>query len=362
MEYQRAYRDERPNQGLMAHFDAQVVPLIRERRRYAGSARFRLYDVVEDGGRVIEDVFAYTNGAGADRSMVVYHNRFASAAGWIRDSVAYAVKQADGSKTLQRDTLASALELGGPDDGWLRLRDRRGARETLRSVGELRSTGLFVQLDAYGCLVIDSLAEVASTADEPWAALAAELGGAWVPSLDDALADLRLRPVHDEAAAVIVPRDPAATALALEGAIEGLDRARFDALRLATPLGRAGFGDAAVRRTRLAIGLPHPATSTSPAALADAWLADPDLVPFLEVHDWEGRTWLNGERWTELLDLAESLDRATGRKGRSPVAGRLRTAAATAGYDVAKLREALAVPASVRGAVCGEARKPRTRR
>ncbi|HEV8402166.1 MAG TPA: alpha-amylase family glycosyl hydrolase, partial [Candidatus Limnocylindrales bacterium] len=34
MEYQRAYRDERPNEGLMAHFDAQIVPLLRERRRY----------------------------------------------------------------------------------------------------------------------------------------------------------------------------------------------------------------------------------------------------------------------------------------------------------------------------------------
>jgi hypothetical protein len=362
MEYQRAYRDERPNQGLMAHFDAQVVPLIRERQRYGGSARFRLYDVVADGGRVVEDVFAYTNGAGADRSLVAYHNRFAAASGWIRDSVAYAVKQADGSKTLQRDTLAAALELGGPDDGWLRLRDRRGARETLRSVGELRTKGLFVQLDAYGCLVIDSLAEVASTADEPWAALAAELGGAWVPSLDNALADLRLRPIHDEAAAVIVPPDPAATALALEAKIEGLDRARFDTLRLATPLRRAGFGEAAVRRTRLAIGMPRPATATSPAALADAWLADPDLAAFLEVHDWEGRTWLNGDRWMELLDLAESVDRAIGRKDRSPVAARLRTAAATAGYDVAKLREALAVPAAVRGPAPAPATKPRSRR
>src|SRR6185295_2215812 len=212
MEFQRARLDERPNEGLQAHFDAQIVPLLRERRRFAGSADFRLYDVVADGGGRNEDVFAYSNGRGGDRSLIVYHNRFGSATGWIRDSVAFAEKHGDGSKTMRSDTLAGALGLAAPDDAWLRLRDRRSGHEALRSVGEVRSRGLFVQLGAYACLVIDELREVVSTADEPWAALAAELGGAWVPSLDDALADLRLRPIHNRVAAALGGADPAAAA------------------------------------------------------------------------------------------------------------------------------------------------------
>jgi pimeloyl-ACP methyl ester carboxylesterase/glycosidase len=187
MEYRRAYRDEQPNQGLGDYFDAQIVPLLRARGRFAGSADFRLYDVTADGGGVIEDVFAYSNGRGDDRSLIVFHNRYGAAAGWIRDSVPFAEKHADGSKTARRDSLATALDLDGPDDGWLRIRDRRGSRETLRSIGELRSRGLFVQLDAYGCLVLDELREVASSADEPWSDLAGRIGGGWVGSLDDEL-------------------------------------------------------------------------------------------------------------------------------------------------------------------------------
>ncbi len=362
MEFQRARLDEQPNEGLQRHFDAQLVPILRERRRYAGSADFRLYDVVADGGGVIEDVFAYSNGRGPDRSIVAYHNRFASAGGWIRDSVPFAEKHGDGSKTLRRDTLAGALGLAGPDDGWLRLRDRRSARETLRSVGEIRSRGLFIGLEAYGCVVIDRLAEVSSTADEPWAALAAELGDAWIPSLDEALADLRLRPIHDRVSAALASRgtalvDPAGAALRLGEAVDGLDRRGFDELRLAGPLGRAGLDAGAIARTRLAVGLAHPATVRPPGALAEAWLGDPDVAAFLEVHGWEGHTFLSRERWEELLDLAAALDGAGGATRRAPAIGRLRSAAASAGYDVDRLRATLAVPAKAVPAKAAPARR-----
>ncbi|MBA2717669.1 MAG: serine hydrolase [Chloroflexi bacterium] len=190
MEFQRARLNETPNAELIGQFDALIVPLLRERQRFAGSVDFRLYDVVADGGGLVEDVFAYSNGLGPDRSLVVYHNRHASTAGWIRESVPFAVKHGDGSKEMRRDVLADALELRGSGDGWLRLRDRRSGLESLRSIGEIRDRGLYVALGAYECLVLDELREVASTAEAPWAALAAEIGSRrGVPSLDKALAD-----------------------------------------------------------------------------------------------------------------------------------------------------------------------------
>src|SRR3954451_2028623 len=104
MEYRRAYRADQPNQGLGDYFDAQIVPLLQARRRFASSIDFRLYDVVADGGGAVDDVFAYSNGRGDDRSLIVYHNRFGSTAGWIRESVPFAEKAADGSKTIRRQT------------------------------------------------------------------------------------------------------------------------------------------------------------------------------------------------------------------------------------------------------------------
>ena len=42
----------------------------------------------DPSGSVNEDVFAYSNRLGDERALVIYHNRFASAQGWIRSSVA----------------------------------------------------------------------------------------------------------------------------------------------------------------------------------------------------------------------------------------------------------------------------------
>jgi pimeloyl-ACP methyl ester carboxylesterase len=206
MEYRRARLDETPNQGLTDYYEAQIAPLLRERRRFAGSTDFRLYDVVADDGAVNEDVYAFSNGRGADRSLVVYHNRFASAGGRIRESVAFADKAPDGSKSLRRERLADAFGLEGPEDGWLRFRDRRSGQEGLVAVGEIRGRGFPVRLEAYGCLVLDDLREVTSTGEAPWTDLAAELHGRWVPSLDAALA--RLVADRRRAAAVARSADP----------------------------------------------------------------------------------------------------------------------------------------------------------
>src|SRR4029078_9887184 len=113
-------------------------------------------------------------------------------------------------KTVRRERLGDALRLDGPDDGWLRMRDRRAGQETLRAIGELRSRRLFRQLGAYRCLVIDELREVASTAEEPWAEIAARLGGRWGLSLDGEMAALRAERELEPAVAIPdISADPA---------------------------------------------------------------------------------------------------------------------------------------------------------
>jgi pimeloyl-ACP methyl ester carboxylesterase/glycosidase len=263
MEFQRARLAETPNQGLIAHYDAQIVPLLRERQRFAGSADFRLYDVTVDGesGRLVEDVFAYSNGRGPDRSLIVFHNRFGSTSGWIRDAVPFAVKHDDGTKTMAGDVLADALELHGPADGWLRFRDRRSGRESLRSAGEIRASGLFVALGAYECLVLDDLREVTSTADAPWAELAAQLGGRGVPSLDAALADLLTK---DTAAAV----EPTRATVPAISAVPAVERTLTlgDGRRVAV----AEWGDPTGRPVFLLHGMPGSRLLCPDVALTEA--------------------------------------------------------------------------------------------
>ena len=368
MEFQRARIDERPNEGLIARFDHEIVPLLHERWRYAGAADFLLYDVVTDGGGVADDVFAYSNGRGADRSLVIYHNKFGSTSGWIRQSVPFAVKGADGSRTLATRTLGEALEVLSDERAFVAYRDFRAGLEYLRPAAEMRERGLFVELDAYRTLVLGAFREVRDAADAPWSSLAAELGGGGVPSLDAALRDLRLRPVHDRVAALLAPGlDPAeidrrrqelfevvgatgenpadfraASRLpdGLDAAVRAavllrpIDRSTFDRFDLGAALEQTGITGEEIGRVRVALDLAHPMEIGSPARLVEAWLGDPDVRSFLGVNSWEGAEFFNKEAFADLLAIAAGLDRAHAARRVSPVIGRLRRAAESAAYRV----------------------------
>jgi glycosidase len=380
MEFRRARLDERPNEGLISRFDREILPLLHDRGRYAGAVDFRLYDVSGEGGAVVEDVFAYSNGRGADRSLVVYHNRFGSAAGWIRVSVPFARKAADGSKGVVRATLAESLDISGGDDSFVAFREARSGLQFLRAGREVVDRGLFVELDAYRCLVFGSFRDVRHGPDAPWADLAVRLGGGGVPSLDDALADLLLAPVHEAVTsllatdlepaevarrhAILVERsgipaydrattapgpaapppanlDPAVRAAAL---LRPIDRAAFDRLRVAKALRGIGLDDAAISRTRVALGLARPSQVRNPARLAAVWLADPDVRAFIGVNEWEGVEWFAKEAFERLLALAAALDRADGASRTSPAIGKLGRAAEAAGYRVDRFLASLEAP------------------
>ncbi len=111
MEFRRAAWDERRDDWLVGRHEREIVPLLHRRGDFAEAHDFLLYDFAHDFGGVDENVFAYSNGSGGARSLVVYHNRYAETSGWIRDSVAYAVKDDDGSRRL---VAAHAGRCAGP--------------------------------------------------------------------------------------------------------------------------------------------------------------------------------------------------------------------------------------------------------
>ena len=89
MEYRRATLDERPDPWLLERHEREIFPLLHRRAWFAEADQFLLYDLVTDAGTVDESVLAYSNGSGPERSLVVYHLRFASTSGWIRESAPY---------------------------------------------------------------------------------------------------------------------------------------------------------------------------------------------------------------------------------------------------------------------------------
>ncbi len=197
MEYRRAYQDEPVDEWLVARHEREIFPLFHRRHLFAEVRNFLLYDLVTPDGAVNEDVFAYSNSAGGERALVVYHNRYASARGWIRTSVPYAEKLGpEGEKALRRRTLGEGLGLVDDPDRWLAWRDSISGLEYLRNCRTLVRDGLYVELDAYRCHVFLDLRELVDGPARLYRRLAERLGGSGVPSIDEALRELELEPVH----------------------------------------------------------------------------------------------------------------------------------------------------------------------
>jgi glycosidase len=202
MEYRRAYHDETPDGWLVDRHEREIFPLLHRRHMFAGVTDFLLYDVFDPGGRVNEDVFAYSNRHGDERSLVVYHNRYAEAKGWIRQSAAYSVADGGGRKLVQR-TLGEGLGLH-PEDGWFTvLREQRSGLEYIRRSADLCREGLFLDLHAYGCQVFTDVYELPEREGGKLGRLAERLGGAGVVSIEGALRDMELEPTHDAVRALL---------------------------------------------------------------------------------------------------------------------------------------------------------------
>ena len=207
MEFRRARLDERPDEDLVGRHERHLFPLVHRRAMFAEARDFLLFDFVRDDGAVDEHVYAYSNGAGDDRSLIVYHNRFAETTGTIRMSVPFAVKGPDGSKTQARRSLADGLGVAAASTGLIGFRDERAGLEYLLPAARLRDGGLRLHLDAYRCYVLTGFRELHDSAGRPWSRLAAEIGDRGVPSLDEAMRDLELAPLHETLRAAVV--DPA---------------------------------------------------------------------------------------------------------------------------------------------------------
>jgi glycosidase len=194
MEYQRPRYDESPDHWLVERHQREIAPLLHRRWLFAESSNFLLYDFYQDSGKVDENVFAYSNRKDGERALVVYNNRYGAAHGTIDFSAAYADK---GAGQLRQQRLREGLGLNGDSATVFVWRDSLTGLEYLRRANDLSERGLTLHLRAYQCHVFLDWRELHATAEQPWDRLSDQLNGSGVHSLNDALANLELRPVHD---------------------------------------------------------------------------------------------------------------------------------------------------------------------
>ena len=233
MEYRRANWDEPVDQQLVARHETDIFPLIRRRHIFSGSEQFVLYDFFS-GERVDENVFAYSNRAGAERGIVVFHNCFASTTGWIRFSCAVLNKDAGGSSLVQK-SLGEALDFNGDGRHYYSFRDYSTGLSYLRSGRDLCEQGLYVEMGGYEYHVFLDFEEIRDDEFGTWGGLCYRLQGAGVASLEEEVKQVRFAPANESlraflAKATAMAEEPDADAASLVAPLEPLLAAFLKAL------------------------------------------------------------------------------------------------------------------------------------
>jgi glycosidase len=196
MEYRRSYWEETPDPYLVERHEREIFPLLRKRYLFAQVNDFLLYDFYNPDGNVNEDVFAYSNRSGDERSLVVYHNKYASTSGWIRTSVAFSIKNDSGERSLAQKGLGEGMGLTPATNYFCIFRDMITGLQYIRNSHEVYEQGLYVELEAYKYQVFVDIYEVEDDQWHQYANLAEYLQGRGVPDINEAMREVFLQPVH----------------------------------------------------------------------------------------------------------------------------------------------------------------------
>ena len=196
MEFRRAYWEEQVDQDLVERHNREIFPLLHRRALFAGVEHFLLFDFFTPDGFVNEDVYAYANGLGDERNLVVFHNKFADARGWIRSSVGFSIKPegSDQRQIVQR-TLGEGLAIKPGPNSFVIFRDHSTRLEFIRPANEILQDGVYLELRAYEYHVFLDFREVVDDQWQSYRQLNSYLAGRGVPDIQEAMRELVVQPV-----------------------------------------------------------------------------------------------------------------------------------------------------------------------
>ncbi len=206
MEYSRAYFNEQPDSELVARHEQEIFPLLHKRQLFAEVRDFRLYDFYLSGGRVDENVIAFSNRYDQERALVVYHNRYVASSGWIR--LAAAFRRQRGSEeagTLARQTVGEGLGLPDRDSAFVVFRELLSGLEYIRGCRELHEKGLYLELAAYQTQVFLDFRLIEDDAESRYAQVERSLNGRGVVAIEEALRQIRLQPLRQVLGELFAP-------------------------------------------------------------------------------------------------------------------------------------------------------------
>ena len=193
MEYQRAYFDEKPNGWLIDQHERRIFPLLRKRYLFANVDNFNIYDCYGPNG-VEESVYAFVNGSGNERTLVLVNNRYERIYGTISVSAPKLKKNGEERKMV-RTNLAENLNLNlGSRNYCLMDCFSDGLTYVIPSINLF--DGFSFGLNGYEARVFWNIREVEDT-DGCIESLHKEYGERGIKDINKAIAMMRLKPVYN---------------------------------------------------------------------------------------------------------------------------------------------------------------------
>ena len=198
MEFTKAYRNETPDQNLVNRHWHDIFPLMKKRYIFANVENFLFYDVWDNGG-VNENIFAYSNSAGNECSVVFYNNKYDRAQGWIKQSCEYAVKIGQGEDQhveMRSKSISEGLGLTAGEDRFCVFREHRSGRWFIRRSREICEKGMFIGLNGFEYQVYMDIHEVADGPDHKYQILCDTLQGRGCHDIETEWQEIQFRELY----------------------------------------------------------------------------------------------------------------------------------------------------------------------
>lgn len=198
MEYKRAYYTEYVDDYLVKRHEHEIFPLTKLRHIFSQVDNFEFYDFINDNGEVNENVFAFSNYSGNEKALVLFNNSYSQAFGKIKFSTGKVSKENQGidNSPIIIKSISEALKLRKESGIYYILKDHKTKLEYLKSAEEINYDGISTSLDGYQYFVYLNFVEKFDVNGD-YQRLYKSLNGRGVPSVDDALIELNLIPLHN---------------------------------------------------------------------------------------------------------------------------------------------------------------------
>ena len=203
MEYRRAYHDEEVDDALVARHEREIFPLMRRRHLFSGAQHYHLFDFEHDAGHVDENVFVYSNRAGAERALLAYNNAYANTHGRVRRSTPVNTGTAEAPELVQRG-LHEALALNTSETCYYIYTDYPSGLEYLVYARDIAGHGLPLHFSGYQYYALMDWREIQDF-DRSWGKLHALLAGQGVPSVEEAYLEMHLSGIIEPFERMLTP-------------------------------------------------------------------------------------------------------------------------------------------------------------